>query len=1212
MGVVYEAVPIAGGLPVALKTLQQHSAGALRRFKDEFRVLADLSHANLVRLGELVTTESEPFFTMEIISGKPWDEYVRASFDSAAALPHLPFNEDRIRDALYQLADGLASLHAVGCIHRDLKPSNVLVTHEGRVVILDFGLALDVTDESHKVGHDGIAGTPYYMSPEQALGNRVTTASDWYSVGVMLYESLTGERAFTAKRLSELVQAKLSSAWLKPREVMSEIPEDLDRLCRAMLEADPLLRPNDEHVLSQLRGSASARVDEQVWIGREQELQQLAAAWEDVQSGQTRVVLVSGRSGMGKTSLVDRFLTNLRRSRGVVVLRGRCYENESVAYQGFDSIIDSLSMLLQRWPETDVDRVLPMELDSLCQIFPVLGEIPSVAREIAMRRPRSTNGGERRRLALTAIRELLCRMTLRTPLVIFIDDMQQGDTDTAAVFRELLWRDKAPQMLFVGTFRSEDESSSECLADIRRSRLPPSEQLQLCDQIEMTVNQFNQQDASRLTSQLLLPSGINDAELIERIADESEGDPLFIRMLARHLSRELQVHGESQQSKDVFRAQKWTLGSVIANQIEQLEPVYRATLELLAAAGRPIDQEMIEAALADQQPPVGLIRSLRTKRLVRRLGDHQSIETFHDKIRETVRERTSSSRIRRHCLSLANHLETKPKPDVEFIADLYRRGGNLIKSGEYYVQAAEVATNSLAFNRAAEYYQYALAQLSLEPQREGRLRARFGDALANASRSAEAAKQYLAAAQFADGDERASLHQQAALRWLTSGHVDEGITALQVALRSYGLTWPSTTMHAVFGLLKRSAQLRIRGLKPSRRGPLIDSQAQQRLDVCWSAAAGLSVVDPVRGAFYVAENLYQALSYQGSQSLVRDLAAYIGHAAIGGNRSRQSTCRVLIASREIARLSDSAYSRAMVSLARGIAALLRGEWSKTIRCCDRAVSYLHDEEIHGATWELSTARTFALWALQYQGNWCELARRQPELMRIARETDDLFATLNFGTQVMTHLQLAANQPGEATRRLTEDKPRLSDRGFFVQHHNHLLASVIICLYQSRGPEAWGLIQGQWQNYRRAFLSQVQQIRVDHLQVAARAHLAAAHALAVTDAAKTRKHCQGASQIIKRLHKERVAWADSLATAFEASLELQNGDRQRAVERLAEAVEKLERVDMRVFAIAARHHLANLNNDSEEQARVASHWQALGILNPTDMAAMMIPGLKESG
>src|SRR6185312_10575271 len=110
--------------------------------------------------------------------------------------PHGTLDEARLGPAVAQLVAGVMALHGHHIIHRDLKPSNVMVTHDGRLVLLDFGLVLETERANITRTGDGIAGTPAYMAPEQAAGLPVSAAGDWYAVGVMLYEAISGVRPF--------------------------------------------------------------------------------------------------------------------------------------------------------------------------------------------------------------------------------------------------------------------------------------------------------------------------------------------------------------------------------------------------------------------------------------------------------------------------------------------------------------------------------------------------------------------------------------------------------------------------------------------------------------------------------------------------------------------------------------------------------------------------------------------------------------------------------------------------------------------------------------------------------------------------------------------------------------------------------------------------------------------------------------------------------
>ncbi|MCA9662088.1 MAG: serine/threonine-protein kinase PknK, partial [Myxococcales bacterium] len=216
-----------------------------------------------------------------------------------------PLNLPRLREALRQLALGVAAIHAAGKLHRDLKPSNVLVTTDGRVVILDFGLATELGGER---GGDGLTGTAAYMAPEQVEGQGAP-ASDWYAVGVMLFEALTGRRPFTGSLIQVLMDKRKRDPQ-PPKQFDPSIPDDLNDLCVRLLARDPATRPDAAEILKLVGGGAAAQgeappadlhADE--LVGRESQLADLDAAMATARAGDGVAAYVYGPSGTGKTAL---------------------------------------------------------------------------------------------------------------------------------------------------------------------------------------------------------------------------------------------------------------------------------------------------------------------------------------------------------------------------------------------------------------------------------------------------------------------------------------------------------------------------------------------------------------------------------------------------------------------------------------------------------------------------------------------------------------------------------------------------------------------------------------------------------------------------------------------------------------------------------------------------------------------------------------------
>jgi Protein kinase domain len=235
MGEVYRAEDLKLSQVVAIKFLPEalsRDAAALARFHSEVRIARQVSHPNVCRVFDIGDADGIPFLTMEYVDGEDLSSLVRR-------IGRLP--QDKATEVSRQICAGLAAAHERGVVHRDLKPSNVMLDGAGKARITDFGLAGIAANIQ---GAEVRAGTPAYMAPEQLAGTEVTPKSDIYSLGLVMYEVLTGRRAYDAATLPELMKAREEGTITNPSALVKDLEPLIERVILRCLDKDPARRPS--------------------------------------------------------------------------------------------------------------------------------------------------------------------------------------------------------------------------------------------------------------------------------------------------------------------------------------------------------------------------------------------------------------------------------------------------------------------------------------------------------------------------------------------------------------------------------------------------------------------------------------------------------------------------------------------------------------------------------------------------------------------------------------------------------------------------------------------------------------------------------------------------------------------------------------------------------------------------------------------------------
>jgi hypothetical protein len=1189
MGAVYAAFDRVRRERVALKTLHHMSATAIYAIKDEFRSLIDVVHPNVLNLYELFADGEHWFFTMELIEGTDFLSYLAAARKASRAQAGAAPNQLRL--AFQQLTAGIDAIHAAGKLHLDLKPSNVLVTRDGRVVILDFGLVRELSLRQR----DELVGTPAYMAPEQASAGPVTAASDWYAMGTMLFEALTERRPFDGPSV-RIIANKI----LKPAPRASDfapVPPELDELCDGLLSRDALCRPGSQEIRAALGMASPGSVRTSFapgsvrppFVGRELELAKIREQYAHALTGKAVLCVLSAPSGMGKSALAAQFLATLDQVERPLTFSGRCFERESVPYSGIDSLADELGIYLGQSDESEVEALLGSDPSDLLRAFPVLRGVPAIVRRCRQTVETADVQAAKRR-AIASLRELLGGLSRKRPVLLFIDDLQWADLDSIRLLVELISPPDLGALFVLAGCRNDEHEPCTPLRELREQHAVDGDPTQIS---EIVIGPLDDASALRLAAATSHASSGADARA-SRIVDDAGGNPFFIEVLGRLVSE----GGELARSAS-------SLDRVIVEQIAGQSEQAQRLLAVIAVAGQPISQDVAVAAAGVGNRALASMNELRAARFVRttRVPQRELVETYHDRIRESFYASLSRETLRECHGRLARALEASGDAAPDFLARQFFGAGDLPRSGGYATTAAEQAEKALAFERAAELYGLACQCVS-EPVLQGELRARQARALVSSGRCVLASKQYLAASRLVDAERGFEFRRLAARQLFTAGHLEEALDTLRPLLHEVGLRYPETQREVLKRTLLALLRLKLRGL--GFRQLAVDQSSSalaRRADVARSTAEGLASTDPIRAASVMLEGVWLSLELGEPSRLAWALSHYaLLLGSKGSPKSQVASTRLFGHATALAKGAASPDAEAVVRLNRAKLSLSLGAWADALEYSDDCSSYVRHECADGWGY-MTVAHNIALFALQAAGAVAELNRRASEYVRVASDVGDLYAEVS----VMIYSAagaLATSDAVGARERVQRALRRWKKEHFLFQNWLAVQAESQCDLYEGHAERAFARVQGAWAQMEARYLLKLSVVRPFALRLRASAALSMARRARQGELAAYLKIAQRDGAALARIGRHDARGWSAL---IEAGLHDLRGNGERSVRALGQAAQHFRSAGMPLEAESAlfqRGRLVGGTEGTEQRLSADRSLTERGVRDPARWAALV--------
>ena len=784
---------------IALLKTDQLAADSVPRLIREAQAMARLgSHPNIVTVYDIEDEAGRPYIVSQYVEGGSVADLLRT-----AAKHRLPL--EQVLRLGTQICHALMHCHSLGIIHRDLKPGNVWLSQDGTAKLGDFGLAASA-DFSRITLEGVLVGTVVYMPPEIMLGHQAEARSDLYSLGVLLYELVTGRPPFVGDQFVAIISQHINSPPVAPSWHNPEVPQALENLILRLLAKSPEERPESATEVAKALaaiGSSAPTVAERavhsdtkslsrlaggVFIGREQETKQLRVALNETLTGNGHLFMLVGEPGSGKTRMTEQLATYARLCNAQV-LTGSCYEGEGApAFWPWLQIIRQY--IQSREPSTLLSIMgsgaseIAHVVFELKELLPDLPALPSLEPEQARFR------------LFDSVTTFLKNASRRQPLVVVLDDLHWADKASLLLLQFLARDVKDASILVIGTYRDIDLGRHHPLLQTlgELSRLGLSTRIVLRGLTEQDVARF-----------IEMTTGIVPTEkLVKTVYQQTEGNPFFLSEIVRLLVVEGQLEHPHSRTSTSARIPEG-VREVIGRRLDRLSAECNRILTIASVIGREFNVDALEplsdisgdqvlelldeasaARVINEVPQVmgkySFVHALIRETLYDEIGVTRRVR-LHRRIGEVL-EKLYSNNLDAHLTELAYHFfQASP-------------AGNSDKAMSYALKAAKRAISLLAYEEAADHYEHGLAVLELqdevkEEQRLDLLLA-LGDAQKKAGNTVKARESFLRAADLARKLQAAEQLARAALGMGTSlsaaiGTVDDvHIKLLNEALDALG------------------------------------------------------------------------------------------------------------------------------------------------------------------------------------------------------------------------------------------------------------------------------------------------------------------------------------------------------------------------------------------------------------------------------------------